>query len=317
MSKFKSFFSALIEQFIVYRKASGSWNAVYESNIRYFDRFCADNFPAETDLTQQMVDTWCAKRSTEMNRSNYRRTDVIRIFVDYLRRRELTSALPPPKLKQEPRTYIPHAFQEEELQRFFQACDQIKTVPGKASALRKMTVPVFFRLLYSTGMRTTEARLLRRDNVDLVQGVIDVQKSKGYDQHYVAMHSTMTGLMIRYDRAINELQPSREFFFQSIRGGHYSNTWVVKNFRTLWKQLNGTAASPVAYDLRHHYATTNINQWLDDGFSFSDKLQYLSKSMGHRTILTTSEYYSLVPRLANTLREKTEAGFNAIVPEVI
>jgi integrase len=182
--------------------------------------------------------------------------------------------------------------------------------------IRKITIPVFFRLLYSTGIRTTEARLLRTENVDLKQGVIDIQKSKGYDQHYVAMHDTMTNLMAKYDQAIAGLQPSRTYFFQSSKGACYSRAWVQDNFRALWNKANGPVCSPVAYALRHHYATVNINNWLDDGFEFNDKLQYLSKSMGHRSIEATRYYYSIVPRLADTLRDKTEEGFNAIVPEV-
>ena len=40
--------------------------------------------------------------------------------------------------------------------------------------LRKITVPVFFRLLYSSGVRTCEARLYERKDVDLEQGVVSV-----------------------------------------------------------------------------------------------------------------------------------------------
>ena len=39
--------------------------------------------------------------------------------------------------------------------------------------------------------------------------------------------------------------------------------------------------------------------------------------MGHRSIEATSYYYSIVPRLADTLKDKTEKGFDAIVPEVL
>lgn len=38
--------------------------------------------------------------------------------------------------------------------------------------------------------------------------------------------------------------------------------------------------------------------------------------MGHRHIQSTLYYYSIVPRLADKLRIKTEEGFNEIVPEV-
>jgi integrase len=269
-------------------------------------------------LTQEMVDTWCNKRESEVNRSQETRTRVVRLFVDYLRRRGLTDVAPPAKCKPESKTYIPYAFDDDELVRFFHACDSYQPFHfrKKQSILKKFTVPVFFRLLYSTGMRTTEARLLKKDNVDLVHGVIDIQESKGYDQHYVVMHDSMKSLMVKYDQAIAKVLPVREYFFQTSEGTHYTRDWVQDNFRQFWNESNDGTVSPVAYDLRHHYAIININSWLDDGFEFNDKLQYLSKSMGHRSIEATRYYYSIVPRLSDTLTEKTEVGFNLIVPEV-
>lgn len=68
--------------------------------------------------------------------------------------------------------------------------------------------------------------------------------------------------------------------------------------------------------ITHNYAIENINRWREDGFEFSDKLHYLSKSMGHRGIASTLHYYSIVPRLADTIQIKTEKDFNLIVPEV-
>ena len=319
MTPYRSSFSNLIERFVVYRKASGSWNEPnYGLNIRLFDHYCADNYPAYATLSQEMVDTWCAKRESEANRSQETRTRVVRLFVEYLQRRNLTDAVPPAKYKPESSTYIPYAFDDDELSRFFHACDSYQPFHyrKKEPMLKKFTVPVFFRLLYSTGMRTTEARLLKRENVDLVYGVIDIQKSKGYDQHYVVMHDSMRNLMVEYDKAISTLLPAREYFFQTNKGTHYTRDWVQGNFRQFWNKSNDISASPVAYDLRHHYAIVNINSWIDDGFEFNDKLQYLSKSMGHRSIEATRYYYSIVPRLADTLKEKTETGFNLIVPEV-
>lgn len=52
-----------------------------------------------------------------------------------------------------------------------------------------------FRLLYSTGMRTTEARLLRVIDVDLPHAVINIRKSKNSIEHYVALHPSMAALL--------------------------------------------------------------------------------------------------------------------------
>lgn len=317
MSKFRSGFSDLIEKYMNYRKASGSWSENGQGlSICYFDRFCADNYP-EKPLSQEMIDEWCARRGTESNSSCAARTRPIRSFISYLQERHLTDTVHAKLPKAEKKTCTPHAFSREELERFFRECDSI--VPYKQSPkflLPKMTCPIFFRLLYSSGIRTTEARLLKHKDVDLTQGVLNIRQSKGYDQHYVALHESMTLLLRQYDNAVSIIYPDRAWFFEPACGGHYSRGWVVNNFRTLWVKANGEENRAVAYDLRHHYAITNINSWTEDTFEFSDKLHYLSKSMGHRQIEATLYYYSIVPGLANTLLAKTESGFDEIVPEV-
>jgi len=317
MSLYRSGFSEYVERFINYRKASDSWNEpAYGLNIKLFDHFCADNYPGR-ELCQEMVDTWCAQRRTENRRSCYTRTLVIRGFIDYLRKRKLTDVVPVIPPKPEKKKYIPHAFTTNELTGFFHECDSIVPYKGRpASVLRKVTCPVFFRLLYSSGIRTTEARHLQCGDVDLAHGVLNIRQSKGYDQHYVALHESMTGLLKKYDQTVSRLQPDRRYFFESLKGDYYSRDWVEDNFKSLWVKANGKTDKVVAYSLRHHYAVTNINSWADDTFGFSDRLHYLSKSMGHRWIKSTLYYYSIVPRLADTIQEKTEMGFNDIVPEV-
>lgn len=318
MSTYRSGFASQIQMFVDYRKASGSWNEPsYGHCIKMFDHFCADSFASETPLIQEMVDMWCAKRDSELNHSRNTRIRSIRAFIEYLQKRGLTEVVAPTLLKSEPSSYIPHAFTRDELARFFAECDSIQPHPSRpSSVIRKLTCPVFFRLLYSSGIRTTEARLLRRKDVDLEHGILDIQKSKGYDQHYVALHKTMTNLLKQYDDTIGSIQPGRTYFFESAKGNHYPRQWVTDNFRCLWDKVNGSGSNAVAYALRHHYAVTNINNWTEDSFEFSDKLHYLSKSMGHRWTASTLYYYSIVPRLADTIRSRTEDGFNTIVPEV-
>ena len=98
--------------------------------------------------------------------------------------------------------------------------------------------------------------------------------------------------MRRYDAAITHragegifLPFHKEFPFQLGMGN--------KNFNLLWRKANTSHAT--AYEFRHHYAVTNLNQWTGYGFEFHDKLVYLSKSMGHTTLESTKYYYSMFP----------------------
>jgi integrase len=212
-------------------------------------------------------------------------------------------------------SYIPHSFTDTELGNFFRACDSLPSVSRTYEQLsRKITIPVFFRLLYSSGIRTNEARMLRVEDVDLYHGILDIRYSKGHAQHYVVLHDSMLELLKIYDAAILKQYPHRAYFFPARCNAFHTRKWVQTNFRELWNKYNSSHAT--AYELRHHYAIVNINRWTDEGFGFYAKLLYLSKSMGHSTLESTKYYYSLVPGMADILEEKTGMDFEWIVPEV-
>jgi integrase len=313
MREFISLLSPLMQAFYSFRKISGRWNNESEFKLMLFDKYCKRNFPDVAELSQDMVDSWCAQRKTETNNSCLSRVYPVIGFIRYLRKRGITSVNEPSIPRKEPSVYIPHSFTKDELTNFFIACDSIIATPATAEQLsRRITVPVFFRLLYSSGMRTNEARMLRRKDVDLNNGVINIQYSKGHAQHYVMLHDSMLSLMRQYDDDIGRQYPKRTYFFPARNDGYHTSGWVSRNFKDMWNCKN--TANAVPYALRHNYAIENINGWTDEGFDFNAKLLYLSKSMGHRILESTKYYYSLVPGLADILTAKTDE--NAILPEV-
>jgi integrase len=180
--------------------------------------------------------------------------------------------------------------------------------------LKKLTTPVIFRLLYSTGMRTNEARLLGRTDVNLKENIISIRQTKGDQQRYVVMHPTLIPILRHYDSIVDGICPDREFFFPSPRGGSLSNTWLKDVFREMWDKENASHAT--AYELRHHYAISNINRWQDMGFELYDHLLYLSKSMGHLSVESTRGYYAIVPALADTLKAKAGKDTDWMLPDV-
>lgn len=315
--EYRSCFKRHLLKFADYMKASRHWNAAYEYSISSFDRYCADNFPDSRCLSQEMIDSWCRKRDTETNLSCHTRQCCVVALVKYLRARGLSDVAGPERPKKGRSTYIPHAFTDEELRSFFHACDSIRFSPGhrrKCDRLKKITTPVIFRLLYSTGMRTNEARLLAQKDVNLEEGIISIRQTKGEQQRYVVIHPTLVPILRQYDLKVSEICPGRSYFFPSPRGGCLTNSWITVVFREMWDKYNGSHAT--AYEFRHHYAIVNINRWQDMGFSLHDHLLYLSKSMGHLSVESTRGYYAIVPALADTLMEKTADDMNWMLPDI-
>jgi site-specific recombinase XerD len=304
-----------METYVAYREASGRHSFSYVKNLIFFDHHLAKEYPLATNLTQEMVDQWCKQRPTEINNSCISRIYPIISFLRYIKKRGLVNIQIPAAPKPTPRTYIPHAFTKEELQNFFKACDTIVTRMGLGGDIRKITIPVFFRLLYSSGMRTTEARLLRTEDVNLKNGVVNIRYSKGHNQHFVVLHDTTLELMRIYNSAVSQLISNRNYFFPTSTNKGYSDPWVGYFFKKLWFQNNTAYAT--AYELRHHYAVENINQWIGQGLQTHIRLLSLSRSMGHSDIESTKYYYSLVPGLSDIIEITDKNTSNELIPSII
>jgi len=312
--EFKSFLSDNLAGYVAYRKASGRDSISYLLNVRHFERYCEKEYPAAKELSQTMVDQWCKRRDTENSNSCISRIYPVLSFLRYARARGLINIQIPAAPRSTSRTYIPHAFTVAELQNFFHSCDSINAKYGLIGKIQKITVPVFFRLLYSSGMRTTEARLLRKEDIDLENGIVNIRFSKGYNQHFVVLHDTMLDLMKKYDVAISKIIPNRVFFFPTKSNKGYPGSWVTRIFRKCWYESNNAAT--IAYELRHHYAVENINGWIGQGLTTHMKLLSLSKSMGHTNVESTKYYYSLVPGLSEIIENATGDTFNQIIPNL-
>ena len=308
--------AVLFNQFVSHRTASGRWSASYDWALRSFDTHCATLYPQAGILTQEMVDTWCAIRPTENLHSCGKRTAVVNAFLKYTCKRGLLN-LDRDNIPKHGSGRMtgkkPHVFTDVELENFFFACDTVRISRNRLiDCLMGITVPVFFRLLFSSGMRTNEARNLDVEDVDLKNGIINIRHTKGSVEHRVALHPAMKDRLVTYNTDVNRLMPDRKCFFPNYCDRYYSCSWMESNFEKLWFKYNHHHATP--YHIRHHFATTNINSWPSQAEKFNRNLLYLSRSMGHSTLETTMYYYSFTPKLAELLKERKHETFNEIIP---
>lgn len=269
-----------------------------------------------THLTKEMVDAWCCKHETETNYSHMNRVSYLCSFLRFAKERCYIDFELPNHFTARRVEKPPFAFTNEGLSNFFRACDEYdsNTNNRKITRLNIIEIPVFFRLLYSTGMRTTEARLLLCEDVDLKNGVVAIRHTKGYDQHTIVLHDSMLALLQQYDKAINTLMPCRKVFFPTPNDEPHNTTWVCRHFNEAWEKYNDTKT--VAYQLRHNYAIENINSWVEKDYDVHDRFIYLSKSMGHTRLEDTLYYYGIVPRLYDIIEDISAESFNNIIPEI-
>ena len=130
---------------------------------------------------------------------------------------------------------------------------------------------VIFRMIYCCGLRPIEARRLRRKDVNLFNGTVNILESKGHKDRIVVLSEDMLELCRNYGQCVETIYPDRKYFFPSpsVRGdGMYSMEWIIPTFRR-FLQAAGISGygeiQPRLYDLRHTFATHRLHQWVKEG----------------------------------------------------
>lgn len=311
-------FLEALQEYYNYRKLCGMKESS-TFNITYFYRRSCKIFPGVKNLTQAMIDEWWKKNETENQLSYTNRLYQVLPLLRFIQQRHpeteyVIRKIPKWKFSQ----YIPHSFTEEELSRFFNVCDHRKLPANSIQCkLNFLEDPIIYRLLFSTGMRTTEVRLLKRDDVNLSKGTIYIRRdaTKGYRERIIVLHETMIQAMRVYDAAMEKLMPSRNVFFPNQDDAPHGPQWLTWRFKLIWSQA-GNENGVVPYDLRHHFIITNINSWTDKGYGIHDDLVTLSKYVGHSKVQKTYSYYAYVPRLGDEIERRSNSGLDCSIPTI-
>lgn len=313
---YSSVFGCHISGLIAAKRASGYSYETAEYHLSRFDRYCSLH-TGPSSLSRELVLGWAKAREGESPGAHRLRMSVVRELEKYMQSLGVQDAFVLPcGLHRQVDRHVPHFFTKEELARFFDACDQLK--PQGSLRARHLVLAVFFRLLYCCGLRTSEARRLRVEEVDLRDGKIDIIASKRRSSRRLPLQLDLVELLRIFDRRVCEIYPGRIYFFPTTRSGCYHRTSIGMVFQKIWKEAglaDGAGSKPRAYDFRHHFALANLNRWIASGVDVNTKLPYLSRYMGHSSIESTDYYLHLVPEFFQTFCEKVRQT-EAILPEV-
>jgi len=305
---------AIVESYAAYRRVAGLkplcrshkvYQLVHHASLR-----------SQGMLTQELLDWWWVKRPAEQPQSHFTRVLEVVPLLRYAADRWDVPRMPALPERVRGIQHVPHIFTQEELAAFFHACDTIrKPRRSRESLLTELEVPVMFRLMYANGLRPNECRLLPRECVDLMTGVIRIEQTKGYIQHRVVAKPDMLALLRKYEAAAEGILPGRKAFFPKADGEYHRNDWLCRQFSSAWYRHNTARAT--AYDLRHHYVIANIYSWREQGIGYglTDRLLALSKSLGHASIASTLYYFSLVPAFEGEMADSLEATLEKLADE--
>lgn len=307
-----------LKAFIIQKRAAGYPYITSARVLSYFDTMISKAFPESNVLSKEICDAWVEECSKLHQNTLLRRVTPVRQFGKYLAGIGKPAYIIPGGIPHKQLRYDAHIFTEAELKAFFAAIDQCERSPY--APYRCFVVPVIFRLIFTCGLRSSEARLLSVKDVDLTAGKVFIRKSKGWETRIIYVSADMLDLLCRYDRIINQCIPGRKAFFPNRNGDFYNQSILDMWFHEFWDKLPESAAvngnKPRVHDLRHSYCVYRLNHWVSENADLNALYPYLSEFVGHSNFADTDYYLSLAEPFYPELEARMRPINTTILPEV-
>ncbi len=210
MSTFVGVFSNLLTEFINFKRSMGYKYITEAQTLAEFSRFTLQFELSKPVLTKEIVNAWCEHRPFENRRSSTEhRICILRQLALYLVSLGHKVCIPIHSRNNHQPRYAAYVFTHKEIKNIFESCDRV--FPSRHSNMH-LVMPVLIRLLYSSGLRISEAVGIQMKHVDLNNGVIEIKKAKNGKDRLIPLSSSMRDICIRYCQAIHMNSCKDDYF---------------------------------------------------------------------------------------------------------
>ncbi|MFF5219458.1 tyrosine-type recombinase/integrase [Micromonospora sp. NPDC000442] len=304
--------TALVEQ----QRAVGYKYAAQARVLARFAAFCCTEFPGLHAPTQAAVEAWITAAQQRGVTPSTLRTLVapVRQLARWLGRRGVNAYVLPAGVLPRPARYIPHIFTDAELAALFTQTDRCHY--NSQVPLRHLAMPVLFRTIYACGLRASEARLLRVDDVDLDTGVLRIRNAKGGKDRQVPVSAPLHARLVGYHAQV--AGSGGDWFFPGTAGKPLTLGNIDKNFRRfLWQARishGGRGHGPRVHDLRHTFVVNNLRSWFAHGHDVNALLPVLQTYLGHSSLADTAYYLRLTAESYPHITARIQHALGDVVP---
>lgn len=301
---FKSVFAPYMDSFLQMKETMGFGQVKFRMIFKEFDKFFIENDVTEPCITQLLISGWHDTRVNDSRRTLYDKYSVISQFGKYMCHLGYPCHVP-----RMPRrlfcNFIPYIFNHEQIAQIFKTCDSLVMSCNNMES-KLFALPALFRLLYSTGLRISEATSLKNEDVDFERNHIIIRKTKNQRQRLIPLNCSMLQVMLQYRNARRRLPLANvdspgNFFFVSPSGKPLNKGNAYGWFRKILKKCGiphtGKNHGPRVHDLRHTCAVHSLMKQVKEGADIYCILPVISMFLGHKTIQGTELYVRLTQEM--------------------
>ena len=319
--QFWGVYAPYITQFIEIKRSLGFKYTTEETIYAIFDRFTIELGETQVGVSKELSEKWSERKNNESSSSRFHRCLCLNQLSSYLRQIGIRSYIP--KLPRYQSSFTPYIFSQEEMSAIFSAVDALILHRRMMNSII-FIMPALLRLLYSTGVRISEALDLRNKDVNMNDGYLVIKDSKNGKQRMLPFSESLTIVLKDYVNHRNRLPvPGIEDdpFFISLNGSRCSSDTVYKWFRKILRQakipFTGNHYGPRVHDLRHTFAVTSLARMGETGVDLYSKLPVLSTCLGHQSLNATNSYVRLTAEMFPGLLKSADLVCLNVFPDLM
>lgn len=277
------------------------------------------NEQIEPHLTSDFFQKWHISRVNDSPRTLRKKFSVWKQLTSLMCRVGCHCFIPqmPLNLKSD---FTPYIFTQEQITAIFKSCDTLVLQRHNTNS-SLFAIPALLRILYSTGLRISEALNLKNEDVDLKKHVIKITQTKNGCARIVPICIELEEVLRQYLKyrdklPVKNVSLPKSLFFVKNNGTIISNYSVGYYFRGLLKELGispiGTGNGPRIHDLRHTFAVHALAKLAKSGENIYSIIVALSNCLGHKSIKSTDMYV----RLTSTMYPEIEKLLSSLNVEL-
>ena len=313
-------FSELLNEFVQFKRNMGFKYEKESHYLKQFSEFCLNQGITAPFLSKNLAESWCEKKPFENQRNGTeQRISCLRQFALYLVSLGYDAYIPIPIDNNRSRKskYIAYVFTHKEISVIISYSDKI--YPHRRSTMH-LVMPILFRLLYSTGLRISEALKLQLTHVDLINGILRIENAKFDKDRLIPLSMSMVKVLKQYCEMMHPLYLPDDYLFVGITREPCSHHTIYYRFRELLQQAGiphaGRGNGPRIHDVRHTFCCHTLQKSVDDEVDLYAVLPILSVYLGHESIAATSQYLKMTAEVYPAVMEAVNSVCSFVIPVV-
>ncbi len=311
-------FATEFKLFLGEKRACGIKYIDEERMMHKLDEICLSHNRAD-GFSKEIVTEFIAPKPNWSQSTYEKHVNLTSQIAKFLSLHGISAYMPDTKLKLGlDRSFSPYIFNTVEIRNIFKEADNLYS--GRSYIRSYDFYPVIFRLLYSSGMRISEALLLTIKDVDLNNGTIFIKNAKNHKDRLLPLNHQMIPYLEFYAEKYHRSLRDDDYFFAPPHGGHYDKGTVYHRFRDILFKCGIShggreKGGPRLHCLRHTFCVHSLRQFLANGVDHRAALPILSVYMGHSSIAATGKYLRLTAEVYPEISNMMETKLGRLIPE--